>query len=65
MFRLRIKRTTVCHLDQLAEIHDADTPAHMPDNRQIVRNQKVAHANAILDVAQQIHDLRANGDIQS
>ncbi len=38
--------------------------AHVAHGRQVVRDQQVAEAVRRLDVLQQVHDLRSNGDVE-
>ena len=51
-------------LDDLAEIHDGDTVADVLDHREIMRNEEVGELQLLLQVPQQIDDLRLDGDVE-
>src|ERR1700682_2554657 len=46
------------HLDDLAEIHDCDTVRHVLDDRQIVADEEQREAELLLQILQQVYDLR-------
>jgi len=48
----------------LPEIHDHHAMADVFHDRQIVRDKKISHAALLLQVLQQVDDLRLNGNIQ-
>ena len=51
-------------LDELAQIHDADVVRNMTDNRHIMRDKHIGDAQLILQIHQQVENLRLNGDVQ-
>ena len=51
-------------LDQLAQVHNADIIRNIPHHRQIVGNEQIGRALGLLIVAQQVHDLCLNRNIQ-
>ena len=51
-------------LNDAAQIHDADPACHVANHRQVVTDQKITQAKAILQVAHQIQHLRLNGDVK-
>ena len=52
------------HLHQPAEIHDDDHLAHVADGTEVVRDEEIAEALLLPQVFQQVHDLRADRDIE-
>src|SRR3981189_1893759 len=52
------------HLDDLAEIHDCDTVRHVLDDRQIVADEEQREAELLLQILQQVYDLRLDGDVE-
>jgi len=51
-------------LNDAAQIHDADPACHVAHHRQVVTDQKITQAQAILQVAHQIQHLRLNRDVK-
>ena len=51
-------------LNDAAQIHDADPACHVAHHREIVSDQKITQAQAILQVAHQIQHLRLNRDVK-
>ena len=51
-------------LDDLSEIHDGDAVADVLDHREIMRNEEVGELQLLLQVPQQIDDLRLDGDVE-
>jgi hypothetical protein len=47
-----------------AEIHDSDAMAHLPNGAQIVAHEKHGRAELFLQIQQQIHHLRLDGNIK-
>ena len=47
------------------QIHHRDPVAGMLDQRQVVRNKEIGNFFTLLNIHQEIHNLRLNGDIQS
>jgi len=64
MQRVRVELVGGRGLDQFAQVHHADARADVLHDGQIVRDEEVAHARAILDVAQEVHHLGANRDVE-
>ncbi|OIQ78794.1 hypothetical protein GALL_394900 [mine drainage metagenome] len=52
------------HLDDLAEIHDCDAVRHVLDDREIVADEEQREAELLLQVLQQVDDLRLDGDVE-
>src|SRR6266851_3068310 len=51
-------------LDDLAEVHDDDLVGHFGNDAHIVRDQNDGHSALLLEMAQQIEDLRLGSDVQ-
>ncbi len=51
-------------LDDLAEIHHRHTVCHVAHHRQVVRDEQVGQAEALLQVLQQVHHLRLDRDVE-
>jgi hypothetical protein len=47
-----------------AEIHDSNAVAHLPNGAQIVAHKKHGRAELLLQIQQQIHHLRLDGNIK-
>ena len=62
--RIRVELVGVGGLDELAQVHDADARADVLHHRQIVSDEEIAHARAILDLAQEVHHLSADRDVE-
>ena len=54
----------VGHLDDAAEIHDRDPVADVLDHRQIVRDEQVGQLELVLQIHQQVDDLRLDRDVE-
>ena len=52
------------HFDDAAEIHHADAVRHVAHHRQIVADEQVGQAEAVLQVAHQVEDLRLHRDVE-
>src|SRR5260370_2274707 len=52
------------YLDDLAEIHDRDTVRHVLDDREIVADEEQRDAELLLQVLQQVDDLRLDRDVE-
>ena len=46
-------------LDDLAEVHDRDPVGHVAHDRHVVADEEVGQAEALLQIAQQVQDLRS------
>ena len=51
-------------LDDLAEIHHRDAVGDVLDHGEIVRDEDVGELQPVLQVAQQVQDLRADRDVE-
>src|ERR1700730_1946132 len=53
------------YLDDFAQIHDRNPVAHVPDNREVMRNENVGQPELLLKVGQQVENLRLDRNVQS
>src|SRR6516165_317667 len=51
-------------LDDLAEIHDCNPMGHVLDNSEIMADEEERKAELALQILQQVHDLRLDGNIE-
>ena len=51
-------------LDDLAVIHDADPVGHLAHDAEIVGDQQHRHVELVLELEQQVEDLRLDGDVE-
>jgi len=51
-------------LDDLAEIHDRDPMGHVLDDGEIMADEEEREAELALQVLQQVHDLRLDGNVE-
>ena len=51
-------------LEDPPEVHHRQPVRHVPGGAEVVRHQQIRHAVLLLEVLQQIHDLRADGDVE-
>ena len=51
-------------LDDLAEVHDGDPVAHVADDREVVRDEEVGEPQLVLQVGEQVEDLRLDRDVE-
>src|SRR5215831_18571585 len=47
-----------CELDELTQIHDRDPVSHVADHAQIVGYEDVSKVQGVLEIAQEVQDLR-------
>jgi hypothetical protein len=47
-----------------AEVHHGDPVAHVADHGQVVRDEDVGEPQLLLQLGQQVDDLRLDGDIE-
>src|SRR5258708_3988073 len=52
------------HLYDLSEIHDGNTVRHVLDDRQIVADEEQCEAELLLQILQQVDDLRLDRDVE-
>ena len=64
MLRAEGHRVGVPELHGAAEVHDGDAVAHVRDGTEIVRDEEIGHAEALLQIREQIENLRADRDVQ-
>jgi hypothetical protein len=58
------ERALVRGLDDAAEVHHGDPVRRVLHHREVVRDQQVGEAEADLQVAEQVHHLRLDGDVE-
>src|SRR5215470_16742593 len=51
-------------LHDLAQVHDDQPMAQVANRGEVMRHEEIGHAEALLKILQEIHDLRANGHVQ-
>ena len=56
--------STVALLDHAAQVHDDDVVGHLRDHAEVVRDEHDRHPPFLLDLAQQVEDLRLRGDVE-
>src|SRR4029077_3768764 len=66
---VRVRRVVVDgrrrpHLDQLAQVYDADAVRDVADDPQIVRDDDVGEVVRVLQLVHQVEDLRADRNVQ-
>ena len=64
MERVREQLLGWSHLHDLSEIHDGDLVGKMIDDGQVVGDEDIGQAHLPLQLAQQVQNLRLNGNIQ-
>ena len=64
MARFREQRVRRRRLDDLAEIHHGDAVGDVLDHGEIVRDEDVGQPKPVLQLAQQVEDLRADRDVE-
>src|SRR5258708_21003320 len=65
MYRFVANRVARPDLHDLAEVHDRDAIAHVPHHGQVVRDEEKREVELLLQVLQQIDDLRLDRDVQA
>ena len=60
----RIRIFPISPFDDLAQVHNRHSFAHMPDHRQIMGNEQIGQPQIIFQLDQQVDDLGLNRDIQ-
>ena len=60
MARRGEQRLGICRLDDAAEIHHRDAVGDVLHNGEVVRDEDISQPKALLEVAQQVQDLRAD-----
>src|SRR5207249_5397970 len=62
--RLDIQLLPGRYLNQLAEVHDRDAVGYVAHDREVVSDEHVAETEAVLEVVEQVDDLRPDRNIQ-
>ena len=52
-------------LDHLAEVHDDDTPAHMTDDTEVVRDEEIGQVELLLQLDEEVQHLGLDRDVES
>ena len=52
-------------LDDFPEVHHRDAVAHLADDREVVRDEDVREPEVVLEVVEQVDDLRLDRDVKS
>src|SRR5437762_1456324 len=66
--RMFWRKTNLCacsYFDQLPQIHDTDARGDVFDNRNGVRDEQVGQPKLLLEIGEQVDDLRLNRNVQS
>ena len=64
MPRLGVQLVPAGHLDDLAEVHDRNPVADVPDHGQVVRDHHVGQAQLFLQILEQVDDLGLDRHVQ-
>ena len=64
MERVFVKLDAVGDFDDVSQIHDRDTVADVPNYRQVVSDEQVGQAKLVLQVFEQVDDLRLDRNVQ-
>ena len=64
MARVGVDLVAVGQLHDLAQVHDRHTVADVLDDPQVVRDEEVGQAELLLQVLQQVDDLRLDRDVE-
>ncbi len=64
MLRVVVKRVAVGQFDDLAQVHHRDPVGDVAHHRQVVADEQVGQAELLLQVLQQVHDLRLDRHVQ-
>ena len=62
--RVLVESSSVADLDDLAEVHDGDAVGDVPDDRQVVGDEDVGEAELVLQVLEQVDDLRLDRHVE-
>src|SRR3954471_2454921 len=62
--RMLVDRVRVALLDDLPEVHHRDPVAHPPDDSEIVGDEEVREPELLLQVLEQVEDLRLDRDVE-
>ena len=64
MLRLRVDLIPLRELDDLAQVHDHHPVGDVADDVQVVRDEHVRQPEVLLQVLQQVEDLRLHEDVE-
>jgi hypothetical protein len=64
MQRVFIERVTVCELDDFPHVHHCDARGDVAHDRKVVRDKQVRQLELLLQIFQQVNDLRLNGNVE-
>src|SRR5579863_1468442 len=64
MQRIFVKRVAIGKLNDLPDVHDGDARRDVADDREIVRDEQVRQPKLLLQIFEQIDDLRLNRDVE-
>lgn len=64
MLRVFEKGTGLGQLDDFPRIHHRDAVADVADDAEIVRDEEIGEAELLLQIGEQIDDLRLHGDVE-
>ena len=64
MKRVLVQIVSWCHLDDLPEIHDGDPRRDVANHREVVGDEEVGEAELVLELLEQVDDLRLNRDVE-
>jgi hypothetical protein len=64
MKRIGVEFNSVAFLHYAAQVHDQDPVAHVLDHGQIVSHKEIGEPHLLLEIAQQVHYLPLDRDIQ-
>ena len=62
--RLLVEAVAVGQLHDVTEVHHRDAVGDVPDDRQVVRDEDVGDAELVLDVLEQVDDLRLDRHVE-
>ena len=54
----------VAEFDDAAEVHDAEAVGHVADDGEVVADEEVGEAEALLEIAHEVEDLGLDGDVE-
>ena len=63
VLRAREERVARPRLDDAAEVHDRDRVRHVPDDREVVRDEEIRQVEPVLKAAQEVEDLCLDRDV--
>ena len=64
MLEARVELVAGGHLDDLAQVHHGDAVGDVAHDGEVVRDEQVGQAELVLEVLQQVDDLRLDRDVE-